>query len=146
MLWLSALVGAEHDVVTLARLVFEQVFIGLDGNGRLFLVGYKAFWRILATDGIGFTLEVPEIEVAADFTARSWHVEDGIVHESTCSVVEYELVTPSFVIFLGNCLVRHKVVHGERPVSTLWSGNFCGMYCRRNEKEGTNPQSKIFYL
>ena len=141
----SALVGAVKHTVALAWLVLEHIF-ALDINRSLFLACDKAFRRVLATHGVTFTLEVPEAQVAADFAARSGYVEQGIVHKGARAVVKYELVTPSLVVILGERLVRHKVVYGEGSVVTLRSCNFCGVCCRRNSKQGANPQNNIFYL
>ena len=70
----SAFVGTIKYAMTFTRLVLELVFT-LDIDGCLFLACDKAFRRVLATDGIGFTLEVPKAQVAADFAARSRYVE-----------------------------------------------------------------------
>ena len=118
----SVLVCGEIDAVALAGLIFHCVF-ALDVDGRFFLDRLEAFRRVLAPDGVALAFEIPEAHVAADFFARTGNIECGIVDKCACAVVEYELVTPGLVEFLGVGMVGHEVVRGEVARTTRRGGD-----------------------
>jgi hypothetical protein len=84
-----------------------------------------------------FPLEVPESEIATEFFAGTGDVERGKIDEGAGAVVEYELVAPGFVEFLGGVRVRHKIACGKRPFGTF-RGNDVDSEGGTREEPGQN--------
>ena len=115
----AALFGTVQDAMAFTGLVPHEVFAALDDDIGFRLVGFHAFRRVLAADGVRFSLEVPESQIATEFFAGAGDVERREVDKGSGAVVENELVTPGFVEFLGRIGVRHEVADRERPFRTL---------------------------